>query len=230
LALELEQPLRDRAQREAREQRALRMFDVPREIRLSEFNALGASCKSFLTTAPVTPPPAPAPAILYTQVGSQMVLNSLPSDLTAAQRFGVLKCLKRPNGIRMLLVTALTANQATLEVHFFNTNFLDDFVAKAIAQPAAIKEMFPIVGGHRIIAGPASGQVQVTSVAFPDPDQPVLVLTVSPVGDYSTYYLSVATKDFPPASGIVIDPLLNETEELIKIFSASLKTAGKRNR
>jgi len=209
LALELEQPLRNRAQREARDQRAQRMVDVPREIPVSEFPT-DAACVSFLTTAPGSPPPAPAPAILYTQVGSQMVLNSLPSDLTPAQRLGVLKCLKRPNGIKMLLVTSLTASQAILEVHFFNTNFLDAFVARAIAQPSAIKEMFPIVGGHRVIAGPASGQVQVTAVAFADANQPILQLTVSPVGDYSTYYLSVATNGFPPAAGIVIDPLLNE--------------------
>jgi hypothetical protein len=100
--------------------------------------------------------------------------------------------------------------QAILEVHFFNTNFLDAFVAKGDRPTFGHQEMFPIVGGHRVIAGPASGQVQVTAVAFPDANQPVLQLTVSPVGDYSTYYLSVATKDFPPAAGIVIDPLLNE--------------------
>ena len=111
MALELEQPLRNRAQREARDQRALRMVDVPREIPVSEFPT-DAACVSFLTTAPGSPPPAPAPAILYTQAGSQMVLNSLPSDLTPAQRFGVLKCLKRPNGIKMLLAGELDAYAA----------------------------------------------------------------------------------------------------------------------
>lgn len=186
------------------------MFTVPREIPLADFTALDPACQTFLTVAPAIPPPAPAPAILYTQVGSQLVLNSTPGDLTPGQHFGILKCLQLPNGIKMLLVTSLTANQATLEVHFFNTNFLNDFLSKAIAQPSSIKEMFPISGGHRVIAGPASGQVQVTGVAFPNPDQPIMILTVSPLGDYSTYYLSVATKDFPPADGIVIDPLLNE--------------------
>ena len=210
MAFDVEQPLRYRAQREARDERARKMFTVPREIQLSVFTALDPACQTFLTVAPAIPPPAPAPAILYNQVGGQLVLNSAPSDLTANQHFGILKCLGTANGIKMLLVRSLGANQATLEVHFFNTNFLSNFLAQAIAQPSAIKEMFPITGGHRVIAGPASGQVQVTSVEFPNADQPILVLTVSPLGDYSTYYLSVATSVFPPVDKIVIDPLLNE--------------------
>jgi hypothetical protein len=210
VAFDVEQPLRYRAHREARDERARKMFTVPREIQLALFTALDPACRTFLTVAPAIPPPAPAPAILYNQVGGQLVLNSAPSDLTASQHFGILKCLGLPNGIKMLLVSSLAANQATLEVHFFNTNFLSNFLAKAIAQPSSIKGMFPITGGHRVIAGPASGQVQVTSVAFPNADQPILILTVSPLGDYSTYYLSVATSVFPPVDKIVIDPLLNE--------------------
>ena len=201
MALEVEQPLRDRAQREARDERARRMFTVPREIPLADFNALDAACQTFLNT---TPP------VLYTQVGNEFVLNFSPSDLTPAQHFGILNCLKVPNGIKMLLVQSLTPTEATLEVHFFNTNFLNTFVARATAQPSSIKEMFPITGGHRVIAGPATGQVQVTAVAFPNPDQPIMILTVSPVGDYSTYLLSIATSIFPPADGVVIDPLLND--------------------
>lgn len=210
MALGVEQPLRYRAQREARDERARKMFTVPREIPLADFTALDAACQTFLTVAPAVPPPAPAPPILYTEVGSQLVLNSTPNILTPDQYFGILNCLGFPNGIKMLLVTSLATNQATLELHFFNTNFLDDFLTKAIAQPSSMKEIFPISGGQRIIAGPASGQVQVTGVACPNPDQPIMVLTVSPLGDYSTYYLSVATGGFPPADRIVIDPLLNE--------------------
>ncbi len=210
MAFDVEKPLRDRAQREARDERARKMFTVPREIPLAEFTALDPACQTFLTVAPATAPPPPAPPILYTQVGSQLVLNSSPSDLTPGQEFGILNCLGFPNGIKMLLVTSLAANQATLEVHFFNTNFLSNFLAQAIAQPSSIPEMFPITGGHRVVAGPASGQVQVTGIAFPNADQAILILTVSPLGDYSTYYLSIATSVFPPADNIVIDPLLNE--------------------
>ena len=210
MAFTVEEPLRSRAQREARDERARKMFTVPREIQLAVFTAMDAACQTFLTVAPATPPPAPAPDKIYTQVGSRLVLNGSPNDLTPGQTFGILNCLKLPNGIKMLLVTALAANQATLEVHFFNTNFLNTFLAKAIAQPSSIKEIFPITGGHRVIAGPASGQVRVTGVTFPNPDQPIMVLTVSPLGDYSTYYLNVATNIFPATDGIVIDPLLNE--------------------
>lgn len=210
MAFDVEQPLRNRADPEARDERARKMFTVPREIPVADFAALDPACQTFLSVAPASPPPAPAPAILYSQVGSELVLNAVPNDLTPGQHFGILKCLGFPNGIKMLLVTSLAANQATLEVHFFNTNFLNEFLSKAIAQPSAIKEIFPISGGHRVIAGPASGQVQVTGVAFPNPDGPIMVLTVSPLGDYSTYYLGVATSGFPPADRIVIDPLLNE--------------------
>src|SRR5687767_6299477 len=104
------------------------MFTVPREIQVSEFSAMDAACQTFLTVAPGSLPPPPSPPILYTQVGSRLELNAPPIDLTAGQRFGILKCLGFPNGIKMLLVTSLTSSTATLEVHFFNTNFLSNFL------------------------------------------------------------------------------------------------------
>src|SRR5215212_6347354 len=71
------------------------------------------------------------------------------------------------NGLRMALVSlapAVNPTQALLEVHFFNTNEVANILAQA-ATPAHARTKFPISGGHRVPAGPATGQVQVLAVA-----------------------------------------------------------------
>ena len=110
------------------------------------------------------------------------------------------------NGMRMVLVSALDVpnQQASLDIHFFNQNYLE-----AMATAAGSAALFPISGGHRILAGPATGQIQVTAVDHPDTGQAILRLTVKPIGDYSTYTLSINTQNH---SGIQIDPLFSEID------------------
>jgi hypothetical protein len=106
------------------------------------------------------------------------------------------------NGVDFVLVDLQPAGapvEARLELHFFNTNALAAIVAAATT-PAARRALFPISGGHRIPAGPATGQVQTTGVAG-GPTPTSLVLTVAPIGDYSTYTLTVDHNDIDPIFG-----------------------------
>jgi hypothetical protein len=112
------------------------------------------------------------------------------------------------NGLRMVLVSLappVNPTQALLEVHFFNTNEVANILAQS-ATPAQARAKFPISGGHRLPAGPAVGQVQVVSVAA-GPDAASLMLTVEPIGDYSTYTLSVVHST---GAGNAIDPIFSE--------------------
>src|SRR5438046_318145 len=106
------------------------------------------------------------------------------------------------NGMDFVLVDLPPAPapvEASLELHFLNTNGLAAIVAEVMPNPASARNVFPITGGHRILAGPATGQVQVTGVAA-GPDAATLMLTVAPIGDYSTYTLSVSHSSGAPPS------------------------------
>lgn len=105
------------------------------------------------------------------------------------------------NGFHFLLVLLHPDDdpvEARLEVHFHNDNEIAHLL---LTEPQNLKSVFPISGGHRLPAGPASGQVQVRNIDG-GPAGNVVTLTVSPIGDYSTYTLSV---DFPN-----IDPVFGE--------------------
>ena len=108
------------------------------------------------------------------------------------------------NGIQLVLVAELepevNPTQAILEVHFFNANQLSAIAADL----AAPREIFPITGGHRVPAGPLSDQVQAVAIEEVPGRDTVLRLTVAPVGDYSTYTLSLAYD--------LIDPLFGEID------------------
>ena len=122
-----------------------------------------------------------------------------------------------PNGIKFVRVIAVDnpGDEARLEVHFFNLNFLADIVARYTAERSLAKSIFTVSGGSRIRAGGALGQVQVNvaplpapaSITMPIPGKPVLVLRVKPIGDYSTYLLGVGAVS---GSGWVFDPLFSE--------------------
>ena len=122
-----------------------------------------------------------------------------------------------PNGIKLLRVVQVdsAADFALLALHFYNLNYLPAIVAKYSASNSSGKSLFPISGGTRLRAGRAVGQVQVDStgtppnaaITQPDPTAPILHLIVRPVGDYSTYTLSLNSAGIVAA---VIDPLFAE--------------------
>ncbi|MFW6201526.1 MAG: hypothetical protein ACOC8B_03045, partial [Gemmatimonadota bacterium] len=109
------------------------------------------------------------------------------------------------NGIDLVLVE-ISGDQALLDVRFLNTNRLADIVADFTGGTDAW-EIFDIAGGHRRLAGTGEGQVRVVSIEAPDPAEPRLRLTVEPIGDYSTYTLSIDTASYPD-----FDPFFNEIE------------------
>ena len=60
------------------------------------------------------------------------------------------------NGVDFVLVDLQPAGapvEARLELHFFNTNAVAALVAAAGAGAAARRQLFPIMGGHRVPAG-----------------------------------------------------------------------------
>ena len=125
------------------------------------------------------------------------------------------------NGIRLVFVS-ISGNEARLEVEFFNRNYLqkiiDKYNAESPLDPAVARRIFSISGGHRLPGGAAAGQVQVRTIAksadfdAPNSTQPTtLVLTIKPIGDYSTYKLSLNTNEFP-AGDVVLDPVFNEID------------------
>lgn len=101
------------------------------------------------------------------------------------------------NGLKLVLVNLPDSDEALLEVYFHNSNE----IANILADPKDPKLIFPISGGHRVTAGPGADQVKVESIAA-GPTSNSLKLTVKPIGDYSTYTLSINYQK--------IDPIFNE--------------------
>jgi len=165
---------------EARAERARKLYTVPTSLDAGRFAALSGACQAALVPA------------LYNNAHN---LKKFPSQLSDSERFTILKCLKVPNGFKSVQVS-IVGNTAELEIQFYNTTDLSQILSDAIANPIAVKSIFPITGGHRLAAGTAAGQVQVTSiVALADPS--ALKLVVGPIGDYSTYRLGVDTVAYP---------------------------------
>lgn len=108
------------------------------------------------------------------------------------------------NGIKLLRVVTIdtVTDTATLDVHFYNRNYLAALAAGVAGN------VFPIAGGTRVRAGSATGQVQAVSITMPDPARPALRLAVKPIGDYSTYTLSLVPSAV--AAATLIDPLFAE--------------------
>ncbi len=107
--------------------------------------------------------------------------------------------------VRVLLVPAGSPDRAHLYVEFFNEHGVDD-LRSAAADPADAPFVFPVTGGLRLPAGPLPGQVRVTlAEADPEGNPRVLRLTVEPIGDYTTYTLTVH-----PPTGVCIDPVFSE--------------------
>ena len=192
---------------EALEERASKLFKVPTELSVADFNKLSADSKLLY------PPPL---------VNGKHILNKPVSALTVKERYDILKDLEVANGIKLVFVESLDvpAGEAHLEVQFFNRNYLETIVTKFDTEhptdPQIASRIFSISGGHRLPAGSASGQVQVTEIAkspnFNSTQPTTLDLTIKPIGDYSTYTLSVNTIFFPPANPVIIDPVFNEID------------------
>jgi hypothetical protein len=107
------------------------------------------------------------------------------------------------NGFKLVLVSLVTGPPAAakLEAQFYNSNQLAGIVTDINFNGVAPGAIFKIHGGQRVPAGDAVDQVRVTAVAAGGAAD-MLVLTVEPIGDYSTYTLEI----IHPA----IDPLLSE--------------------
>lgn len=96
------------------------------------------------------------------------------------------------NGLRQVRVT-LATDAAALEVAFWN----EHEVAAILADPTPPARLFPISGGGRLRGGAGQGLVKVTSVTQ-GADPKVLILAVAPIGDYSTYTLSIDHANIDP--------------------------------
>ncbi len=206
--------LRSRAtDKEALAERARKLFTVPTTLSLPDFGAMDIACQDDLTTGVLS---------LYKHVGPRFVLQKAVSELSLTERFRILQCLNLANGIKLVFVS-ITGDEARLEVQFFNRNHLqkivDKYNADLPADPSIARRIFSVSGGHRVPAGAAAGQVQVQAIKksadFDNPlsTQPTtLVLSIKPIGDYSTYKLSLNTSVFPSADSVIIDPVFNEID------------------
>ena len=107
---------------------------------------------------------------------------------TRARNLGAL------NGFKLVFVTLDTVSEpafALLDVEFCNSNHL---------APLPANTDFILSGGTRLPAGIGAGQVQITTVsAGASPN--ILRLRVEPIGDYSTYTLSINKPEFDPLFG-----------------------------
>ena len=104
------------------------------------------------------------------------------------------------NGMERVLV-ALTPpgapTEAHLLVHFYNDQTLADILSDVAATPALAKQIFTIEGGARLRGGALAGEVQVTAIS-PGAAPTILALTVTPIGDYSTYTLTLERENIDP--------------------------------
>ena len=91
------------------------------------------------------------------------------------------------NGIDFILVKPLDNQnppRAEIEIHFINNRAVN-------ALFTAGTNSFLISGGHRIKAGPANNDLKVVDVKKVAGQRNLLTLEVRPIGDYSTYMLSI---------------------------------------
>ena len=96
------------------------------------------------------------------------------------------------DGMKLALVSlppVPNPGHADVELRFFNGLHVAAILADIGADPVRARQVFRIRGGSRIVAGNASGQVQVTAVSGVDATR--LSLRIEPVGDYSTYTLAL---------------------------------------
>lgn len=117
------------------------------------------------------------------------------------------------NGIKLILVdhldTTVSPPLAHLQVHFYNSLSLAGMVTDFDPNTEAGRKIFTISGGHRVPAGWDAGQVHVSTALVNGADDTVVDLTVTPIGDYSTYTLTV---DYKAGDELKIDPVFSKID------------------
>lgn len=102
------------------------------------------------------------------------------------------------NGFDLVFVEldlAASPPAARLTAEFINEVALADILTEQAGGTPA-NQLFQITGGRRRLGGDLPGEVQVTGITGVSPAS--LELAVSPIGDYSTYYLHALSPDFDP--------------------------------
>lgn len=106
------------------------------------------------------------------------------------------------NGMKLILVdrleTGVEPSQAILEVYFFNANVIDTFATNDLATALSL---FTVSGGRRVKGGEEHGEVRVVKIEDKAGDPQCLVLTLEPIGDYSTYTLHLHSPGIDPLFG-----------------------------
>lgn len=118
-----------------------------------------------------------------------------------------IKNLGQYNGLKLILVAipaGPSPDHAVLQLYFHNKHELQKIINKASSDLESLLKMFAVSGGQRILGGPLDDQVHAINLSGNVTEQR-LDLTVAPVGDYSTYTLTIND-----LAGFKIDPLLNE--------------------
>jgi hypothetical protein len=117
------------------------------------------------------------------------------------------------NGVKLILVDHLDSTVspplAHLQLHFYNSLSLGDMADDFDPDTEAGRKIFTILGGHRVPAGWDTGQVHVNAAVLNNSGDTFLELTVTPIGDYSTYTLTVDYKD---GGNQKIDPVLSKID------------------
>jgi len=128
-------------------------------------------------------------------------MMSIINNEALMDRAGELEALGL-NGMKLILVdrleTGVEPSQAILEVYFFNAEVIDTF---ATGNPAAALSLFTVSGGRRVKGGEGHGEVRVVKIEDKAGDPQCLVLTLEPIGDYSTYTLHLVNPGIDPLFG-----------------------------
>jgi hypothetical protein len=107
------------------------------------------------------------------------------------------------NGLKLILVSLPNSSEAHIEVYFYNSreilNILNDFNSSPSTDKSDVaKRIFPLSGGHRVSAGSGTDQVKTVEISSGHPNTNSLILTVKPIGDYSTYTLAIDYQNMDP--------------------------------
>lgn len=105
------------------------------------------------------------------------------------------------NGFDLVFVElneGATPPHAVLTAEFLNDVALADILDAHLSNGVPANQLFAISGGRRRRGGTLPGEVQVTAIAAAGGSNPGLELTVTPIGDYSSYTLEALSPLFDP--------------------------------